>query len=418
MPTPYDTSDAFFFDGRARPPHAVRRPEADDLLELIESGARSFVDGPRRCGKTTLAMNTVDEAKRPLLRVDLQSVSSHEGMIARVDLAVRDFLKKYPKAREKLFSRNEVESEIGAPTWLLDAKITGKRISSEEPERTTLDAKLGTLVDIARHVKGVVFVDEFQAVKDVGDRPGEVLGAFAAVSDPSYGEKPVPFIFAGSNRFGMHQIFSGVNSLFFQHTKNLPVGPVEAELILPFLADRLGIPMAPGVGEEAYRWTEGITGDLQRLFSVLKRTTAGMKKATLGDLERAKTNLVADLARYYGKSLRELDDDSLRLLDVIAKKDVRQVTDLNRHASEAGLKNGEMIGAVDTLSRAGLLHLPISEEVIQRPDPILFHYISGVPAWKHRSFSRSQNNEFPSLNDKPIWPSNPVRDHKSKSKEY
>jgi hypothetical protein len=233
---------------------------------------------------------------------------------------------------------------------------------------------------VAKLAKAVVVVDEFQAVrhKNMADAVG-VEGSFAAASDPARTLGKTAWLFLGSDREAMHQIFTVSNDAFKLKTQHLPVGPIRKETIIPFLNDKSGFIVDEGVGDHAYKWTEGIPGDLQRLYSAMIGQSAG-EMLGLKELSRAQAAVVDDMGQRFSSSLAAIEAKSpgqLDLMRIIAKEDIRSVRQLASAANDLGQTQKDLNKNLAGILEEGLLHYRASEgDILERPEPILFHFLA------------------------------------------
>ena len=382
---PYDFTNCFRFDGWASPEHTVARPEADDILAAVMNRQRIFVDGPRRCGKTTLIINTLESHDIPVLRLDLDGVETCEKLLERIARDTNGFLDKHPEVRTKLTEGKKTKAGAGANLFgFLSLNYETERDQPARPIGRSLDSLLSAVDEVARAAGAVVFCDEFQAIKSHKmANPTEVLGSFAAISDPARTRGSVPYVFAGSNRHAMHALFHGPESAFFQRTRNLQIGPIPEETIIPFLNSRIDAEVAPEVGREAYLWTDGIPGDLQRLYSATQRVIGDRKIVTMADLEAAKTSIINDIGRSYTLTLQALRKDELEMLDVIASRDIRNLSQLRDHIEGKDISVEDAQKTLFNLAKLGLINVPNRTFEIARPEPIMFRYLERYPAINH-----------------------------------
>lgn len=385
-----DTFARFSFDSWAPPAHTVTRSESGDLLTLVQGEHRVYVDGPRRTGKTTLVINTLEGAGIPVLRLDLDGVSSVPKLVERVSNDAIGFLEQHPEVKKRLLGSGRVKAGVsGAVFGFLNASLEGEKGIEGRKLDLNLDTMLSVIEEVAKAAKAVVFVDEFQTVKSQTlESPAEVMGSFAAASDPARTRGKVSYVFAGSNRHAMHQIFSGAESLFFQRTRHLPLGPIPEHVIMPFLEQRLGRALPQAIAHEAYTWTEGIPGDLQRLFSAMRTLTADARVVTPQDLIAAKRSVVEGLGRSYAATLKTVGSTQVQLLDLMARHNIRSLDDLANAAASSDVDIDRINESLEGLLRLGLIHVPPAKTAIERPEPIFFHYLLAHPAIEHRPNNR------------------------------
>lgn len=376
----------FYFDSWAPPQNCVARPEAQRLLQRVTAGSRVFVDGPRRCGKTTLVLNTLEEAGIPVVRIDLSGVETEQSMIERILTDLEMFLHDHPDFAPEQGSKT-TKGGLSGTLGFLTVNLERETSAGPAQRPNSLDAALALVSDVARNCGAAVFVDEFQALKSARlEHPSSTLGAFAAASDPARTRHGVSWIFAGSNRYSMHRIFGGNEGQFFLRTDPICVGPISKEMIVPFLNSRLGEGrLSKALGGKAYDWCEGIPGYLQRLYGTIADEHGHTaRRLTEADLEAAQDEVLRSLGRSYALDLRSCPVDALRLLDLIGSRDIRSMPALREAITSIGLNVKDAHIAFTHLLRSGHLSMQVASEVIERPDPMLFHYIATTPAIHHR----------------------------------
>jgi hypothetical protein len=379
QPNPH-SSGPYRFDGWAGPEFTVTRPETGALISLVEDGRRVYIDGPRRCGKTTLAINALAEMGLKALKIDLEGVCSKSGLVDRVATETYGFLRDNPTVEKALSGKRGVKAS--AEGNVLSVLKFSLESSSENDRKgpTTLSDLLSAVTTVARVAKAAVIVDEFQAANHPQlVNASEVVGDFASASDPLRTKNEVAWLFLGSHRHIMHQIFHGTGSSFLQRTQHLGIGPIEEKLIIPFLNERSGREVAAAVGPEAYRWTEGIPGDLQRLYDAALRGAESVDAITLNDLENGKVLVLHELGGlHFEPTLARLEQESpqeMDMLRLIAQEDIRSPSALAAVTGRRKIKEKVVEHSLDALVKRGFLHFNRSKQLLERPEPMMFHFI-------------------------------------------
>jgi AAA+ ATPase superfamily predicted ATPase len=184
QPNPH-SSGPYRFDGWAGPEFTVTRPETGALIALVEDGRRVYIDGPRRCGKTTLAINALAEVGLKALKIDLEGVCSKSGLVDRVATETYGFIRDNPAVEKALSGKRGVKAS--AEGNVLSVLKFSLESSSENDRKgpTTLSDLLSAVTTVARVAKAAVIVDEFQAANHPQlVNASEVVGDFASASDP------------------------------------------------------------------------------------------------------------------------------------------------------------------------------------------------------------------------------------------
>ncbi|WP_200359225.1 AAA family ATPase [Pelagicoccus mobilis] len=199
------------------------------LLEYAKSRQNLLVQGPRRVGKTSVVTNTFETLQRKkkcyFLKADFFGVSSLKG--------VRDIL---ARALEQLpltaQLRRKLSAQVGKITGM-SAFGFGVNWRGTQREQMVEDI-LAMFAEINQSRPLVVFFDEFQSLLDM-PIADEVLGRLRSEIQR---QPNVFYIFAGSDRLRLREIFFVENGPFLKSAALLEVGLIERETFIPWLEDR------------------------------------------------------------------------------------------------------------------------------------------------------------------------------------
>ena len=210
-----------------------RRPELQRQLgELVKSGQNIVVQGPRRMGKTSLVVETVNSLRGiTLLYVDLFSVKSVGDFCRKVVAATarcgkRSFLERTAELVKNLRPVFTVDRDTGAPTISVDLKAARNVESVEE----VMDM-------IASHSAAKRFCVVFDEFQDVLDIP-EADAILASLRSKIQFLPDTPFVFLGSVRNRMRDIFDSPRSPFFKSAISFGVERIEESAMTDFLIGR------------------------------------------------------------------------------------------------------------------------------------------------------------------------------------
>lgn len=197
---------------------AGREEETKSLEEEIHSGQDVILTSPRRYGKTSLIINTLNTIKQDYIYLDC-SIFTSQQHLASVFLS--ELLSKYPKKRIM---------EIIA-SFLKTLKLT----FTLEPLKITLEQKpaekdLKEILELPEKLekKIVVVFDEFQ---DFSALAPNILAMLRSVIQ--FHKKTV-YIFAGSKKHMMQNIFHTQDSPFFNFGTQMTLGPIKGEEFISF----------------------------------------------------------------------------------------------------------------------------------------------------------------------------------------
>ena len=212
------------------PDFCARQSELEWLRELMESAGRVYVVGERRIGKSSL----IAEAVRPFrdiraVFVDLMALKDLEDLTHRLGQAIltsetqQSRVMSLMRSLSSLRPSMTVDSTTGSPS-ITFAPGTGQRLE-------TLDELFGV---IGGWKRAVLVLDEFQDVLTLGDSR-RVLARLRSLVQT---QQKVAFVFSGSIRNQMEEIFTNQESPFFNSASRLRVGPLDRALFRRYLQTR------------------------------------------------------------------------------------------------------------------------------------------------------------------------------------
>lgn len=244
------------------------RPDlVKQLIGFIESGQNVVLQGERRMGKTSLIHEALRRLKRfRAVYTDLLEVKTADDLARRMIKAVASAegragtLEKLGRALAHLRPSFGVDPMTGQLSVSLDPRIELRAESIE----TILDLVAG--MQKSRPV-AVVF-DEFQDVLNIPDSKRTL--ALLRSKIQFHGE--VAYIFAGSVRNRMSDIFDNPESPFFKSAAKLDVGRLGQGEFAEFLAKRFAKGRRSVTDEtlhEIMSMADFVPGDTQQLCGAL-----------------------------------------------------------------------------------------------------------------------------------------------------
>lgn len=237
------------------------------ILGHIQSSQNIVVYGERRVGKTSLIYEAARRLKdyRPL-RIDLMNIKSSNSLCRKMLSALgaveqqagffERFLKSIPSLRPAL----SIDPITGTPTITLDTSISLTERNLQE---------IIGLIKVAYKRKPlVVIMDEFQAILEIPDSDEAIAELRAQIQHAT----DIPFIFAGSIRQQMEEIFTSSSSPFFKSAIPLELPPLPYDEFAPFLLQRFkkgGRDIREDFLKKIFDLAGGITGDVQQFCEAL-----------------------------------------------------------------------------------------------------------------------------------------------------
>lgn len=247
-----------------------RVQETAQLIELTTNGNNIALISPRRLGKTNLIHHYLSQpdiqSRYYTFYIDIYATGSLRDFVNAFGRAILEELKPKGKVIWEGFLnvlrslRSEITYDINNfPTWSIG-------LGDIEHPQTTLDEIFYYLSHADKPC--IVAFDEFQQIAGYSDTP-EIEATLR-----TYIQKCVnaTFIFAGSKRHLMGEIFTSSSRPFYQSVIVMNLRPISIEKYTEFAVNqfaRYGKEIVPQAVEDVYSRFDGITSCLQRVLNVL-----------------------------------------------------------------------------------------------------------------------------------------------------
>ena len=293
------------------------RPDlAKSLSGYVESGQNLVIQGERRIGKTSLVKETVLSMRGwSLLYADFMGVKSVSDVCNRIaDALARfdsgdSFMRKIFASLIHLRPVATVDAMTGLPTITVDVR------ASSDP--SSVNAVMNA---VESHIKGrktcVVF-DEFQDILDVGD--GEQM--LALMRGRIQFMPRTPFVFLGSARNAMMDIFMSPKSPFYKSAAVFDVGSIPDDDFFEFAKSRFATgrrELPRPLFDRVLEFVDRTSGDVQEMCDAMWQISE--PGDMLGDehFERGLSFVFDRENGAYAVFLKPLTDIQLRVLRALA----------------------------------------------------------------------------------------------------
>lgn len=246
-----------------------REEETKQITELLTNENNIALISPRRIGKTELIHHCFEQPeikdKYYTFVIDIYSTNSVSDLVNMFGKAIIDELRPLGrKVWEKFINivssiRSEISFDInGQPSW-------GLGIGEIKNPEVTLDEIFAYLNNADKPC--LVAIDEFQQIINYDDKRMEALLR-------TYVQRCVNahFIFSGSHRHLMGEIFTSPARPFYQSVVLMNLKPLPLDKYREFAIDKFeerGKTLDPQVADEVYSRFDGITSYMQRIMNVL-----------------------------------------------------------------------------------------------------------------------------------------------------
>lgn len=294
--------------------------ETHQLTKLLVNGNNVVLMSPRRLGKTGLLYHcfSQEEMQRGYYTfvIDIYSTKNLHDLVMEIGKVVLGALKsKGRKAVEKFLDivsslKPGVTFDVmGNATWNLEAGIL-------HSPAFTLDQIFEYLQTSDRPC--IVAIDEFQQIMHYPEKNVEATLR-------SYIQKchNAVFVFSGSERHLLSEMFHSPARPFYASTSTLPLAPIPVEKYAEF-ATRLfadaGKQLESGVAETVYEKFEGVTWFVQKVMNQLFADCDRGETCTLNMIEPAVRQIVDDNSVIYADLLYQLSSRQKELLLAISRE--------------------------------------------------------------------------------------------------
>ena len=294
------------------------RPKlAREMVGYVRSGQNLVIQGERRIGKSSLVTNVVRGMRGyRLLYADFMDVRTVTDICNQIADALCMF-----ESGDSVFRKTfgllshlrpviTVDSNTGMPTISVDAR------ASESP------SSINTMMNaISEHVKGrkvcVVF-DEFQDVLSVkgGERVLAMMRSkIQFLSDTS-------FVFLGSARNRMLDIFMSPDSPFYKSATVFDVGTIPDDDFYGFISGRFakgGRKLPRQMFDAILEFVNRTSGDVQEYCDAIWQSTSDGCVITETDAESALRRIFARESGAFSTFCHQLTDIQFRVLKALAR---------------------------------------------------------------------------------------------------
>lgn len=342
-----------------------RKALLEHIVGHIESSQRIVLLGERRVGKTSTVYEAVRLSKgTSLLYIDLLGIKSIDALCRRVLRAIVLFEKKtwwFEKILKKLsYLRPSISVDplTSMPTVSFDAAI--------EIKANSIPEVLNVIEGIGAKNRPVVVLDEFQDILNLED----AYEALALLRSKIQFQSAIPYIFAGSIRHKMDQIFTGHDSPFFKSAIPINVEPLPYRDFSGFLKKKFatgGRKIEKDFLQTVFTISNDIPGDIQQLCEALWEVSSTGEHIDSGKLRDALELIFSREQKAYENYVSQLTDIQLKCLIAIAREGGKSVYSVSFMKS-AGFTNPSTVKrAITRLSNLNILFAGTNEYRFTNP---------------------------------------------------
>jgi len=296
-----------------------RKSETESLFNLIKNGNNVALIAPRRIGKTGLIENLFHQPKVQkhyyTFIIDIYATKNIEDMIMTMGNSILSSLRPWGTKVMRKFTDilSSLRSGIsfdpaGNPSWNVE-------VGDIHTPRTTLEEIFHYIETADKPC--IVAIDEFQAVSNYPDGNAEAL-----LRTYIQHCRNANFIFSGSQRTMMTEIFLNPSRPFYQSTSMMSLAPIPIDKYCNFAqkhftASEKTLPAE--IFQLVYEQFEGITWYVQRIMNELFAITSPGSSCKEEMIDIAVNNILRANEFNYQSLLFQLPPKQKMLLVAISK---------------------------------------------------------------------------------------------------
>ena len=297
-----------------------RADETAMLTNLLTNGNNIALMSPRRVGKTDLIRHCFQHKNIKddyhCFLIDIYATNSLHDFVSVFGKSLLDTLKsKGRKAWEGFLNallsvRSEISFDInGNPVW-------GLGVGAMVPPQTTLDEIFTYLRTAEKHC--LVAIDEFQQILYYNDNKNVEAALRTQIQQCSNAN----FIFAGSQRHLMSEMFLSPSRPFYQSVVPMSLGAIPMDRYWAFaepqFAKNGNRKISYEVVASVYERFEGITANVQRIMNMLYMLTPKGEVCTTEMIDKAIDTYLQLSSAYYEELLRQMPEKQRNVFLAIA----------------------------------------------------------------------------------------------------
>ena len=292
-----------------------REEELNILKTHINSNSRVYLIGERRVGKSSLIHECVRQiSEKKILYIDFWTVRNIDDVCKKILQGIISYEKK-----QSFLIKIIKQFSYLRPTFSFDQNTgqTNIGFSSDTPKMTvgSLEELLDLIESLKKHV--VVF-DEFQ---DVAHIP-ETEKVLATMRSKIQSHTKVPYIFAGSIRNKMIDIFTDYKSPFYKTAICMDILPIKRGVFEEFILKRFSKNGKRKVSREVINYIFDlcyeIPGDIQQLCIYTWIESEDTSEISEDTVKRALRNMLSMLKNSYEKIYDSLSSQQILFIKALS----------------------------------------------------------------------------------------------------
>ena len=305
-----------------------REEETRRLIDLLTNGNNVALISPRRLGKTDLIRHSFAQPEIKdhyyTFLIDIYATSSIQDFVNALGRSIVDALKPFGQKVLQRFVdivaslRADIAFDVfGQPSW-------GVSMGSIENPETSLDEIFKFLENA--DCPCLVAIDEFQQIASYSGK----IDVEALLRTHIQRCRNANFVFAGSQRHLMDNMFTSPSRPFYQSVTVMNLQPLALDVYRDFavgLFAEKDKTLQPDVVNRVYHDFNGITAYMQRLMNVLFMRTQQGETCTIDMIDEAIDYTLMMAGDTYEALLRQMPEKQRNVfIAIVAEGEVENVT--------------------------------------------------------------------------------------------
>lgn len=297
-----------------------RVKETENIVSLITNGNNVALISPRRLGKTDLLKHCFEqEDLKDTYYTFIIDIYSTKSLTEMVDKLGRSILKTLQPKGESAWNKflsalKSIRSGIsydaaGVPSWTLE-------LGEIKNPSVTLDEIFGYIESAEKPC--VVAIDEFQQITRYEENNIEAL-----LRTYVQNSRNANFIFSGSHRTMMAEIFVSPNRPFYQSVTLMSLDVIPQDVYFEFCREKFvqaGKGLSKDVVSDLYEMFDGVTFYLQRMMNEMFAMTPAGECCGVEAIVTALNKILDNSSYIYEDLLYQLPEKQSIVLKAIARE--------------------------------------------------------------------------------------------------
>ncbi|MCW5590210.1 MAG: ATP-binding protein [Legionellales bacterium] len=308
-----------------------RENEMTWLVGNIQSNHHTLILAPRRFGKTSLVINTLEKLKYPYACIDLHLALSINSIEKKLLKTIASLLKKISTKNDQLLRLVQRFFSLKNKKWTLGFKgIVGIEL---EPDLEDPLDNIVTAFELLDHVLGkrglraVIFIDEFQEIYSI-DLGIQLQGAIRSFAQTS---RNLVLIFSGSNRKILSHLFNDRSQPMYELCERIVLDRIQTSCYEKYINNVATKTWGKKLSDEAidkiFQCSELHPKRVYNLCYYLWRLSINYKSSpSATNVENAWDFFIKQRAKDLRAALSNLSGGQLKVLTLIATQATQELT--------------------------------------------------------------------------------------------